>query len=174
MKSPVEVVAPSRLGTSFRWLLGATWVSNVGDGFAIAAGPLLVASLTSDPFLISLAAMMRWAPPLAFGLSAGALVGTVGLAAEWGWSHVWMPIPWPSELLPEAAALGFVTAVAAGAVGGFVGGAFARDPCAGPAVRPLPSTSERGCVPRLPHAPSAASRWRASLSCARSWPRAFR
>ena len=21
----------------------------------------------------------------------------VGLAAEWGWSHVWMPIPWPSS-----------------------------------------------------------------------------
>ncbi|MEA2141924.1 MAG: hypothetical protein QOI64_354, partial [Solirubrobacteraceae bacterium] len=30
--------------------------------------------------------------PLAFGLTAGALIGTVGLAAEWGWSHVWMPL----------------------------------------------------------------------------------
>jgi len=32
MRSPIEVVAPARLGTSFRWLLGATWVSNIGDG----------------------------------------------------------------------------------------------------------------------------------------------
>ena len=34
--------------------------------------------------------------PLAFGLWSGLGIGTVGLAAEWGWSHVWMPIPWPS------------------------------------------------------------------------------
>jgi uncharacterized membrane protein len=35
-----------------------------------------------------------------------------------------MPIPWGSSLLPEAAVAGLVTAVAAGAVGGFVGGAM--------------------------------------------------
>jgi hypothetical protein len=64
--------------------------------------------------------------PVVTGALAGVAIGTVGLAAEWGWTHVWMPIPWPSELLPEAAALGLVTAVAAGAVGGFIGGALAR------------------------------------------------
>ena len=37
-----------------------------------------------------------------------------------------MPLPWPDSLLPEAAIAGFVTAVAAGTVGGFVGGALAR------------------------------------------------
>jgi hypothetical protein len=55
------------------------------------------------------------------GAIAGALIGTIGLAAEWGWTHVWMPIPWNDSLLPEAAIAGFVTAVAAGAVGGFIG-----------------------------------------------------
>ena len=64
--------------------------------------------------------------PVAIGALAGTAIGTIGLAAEWGWSHVWMPIPWPSALLPEAAALGLVTAVAAGAVGGFVGGSLTR------------------------------------------------
>lgn len=58
------------------------------------------------------------------GAIAGALIGTVGLAVEWAWSHLWMPIPWSSALLPEAAIAGFITAVAAGAVGGFVGGAL--------------------------------------------------
>jgi hypothetical protein len=71
-------------------------------------------------------ARARGRSPVATGAAAGVLIGTVGLAAEWGWSHVWMPIPWPESLLPEAAIAGFVTAVAAGAVGGFVGGALAR------------------------------------------------
>jgi hypothetical protein len=66
--------------------------------------------------------------PVATGAVAGALIGTVGLAAEWGWSHVWMPLPWSESLLPEAAVAGFVAAVAAGAVGGFVGGALVQPP----------------------------------------------
>jgi hypothetical protein len=64
--------------------------------------------------------------PVATGAVAGVLIGTVGLAAEWAWSHIWMPVPWQETLLPEAAIAGLVTAVAAGAVGGFVGGALVR------------------------------------------------
>src|ERR671914_1209259 len=52
--------------------------------------------------------------PVATGAIAGVFIGTIGLAAEWGWSHVWMPIPWQETLLPEAAVAGLVTAVAAG------------------------------------------------------------
>ena len=66
------------------------------------------------------------------GASPGVLIGTVGLAAEWAWSHVWMPIPWSSALLPEAAIVGVVTAVAAGVVGGFVGGALTSRPARSP------------------------------------------
>jgi predicted MFS family arabinose efflux permease len=73
MRSPVEVVAPARLGSPFRWLLGSSWTSNLSDGLAIAAGPLLVASQTHDPFLISLAALSQWLPPFVFGLWAGVL-----------------------------------------------------------------------------------------------------
>jgi len=64
---------PARLGSGFRWLLASSWTTNLGDGVAVAAGPLLVASLTDDAFLVSLAALLRWAPPLVFGLYAGAL-----------------------------------------------------------------------------------------------------
>lgn len=72
--SPIaETVLPARLGVPFRWLLGSSWSTNLGDGIASAAGPLLVASLTHDPFLVSLAALLGWAPPLAFGLYAGVL-----------------------------------------------------------------------------------------------------
>lgn len=72
-----EVVAPSRLGRGFRWLLASSWTSNLGDGIALAAGPLLVASLTRDPFLVSLAAGVQWLPPLLFGLLAGAVTDRV-------------------------------------------------------------------------------------------------
>jgi MFS family permease len=68
-----EVLAPARLGSSFRWLLASSWTSNLADGISLAAGPLLVASLTSDAFLVALAATVQWLPPLLFGLLAGAV-----------------------------------------------------------------------------------------------------
>jgi len=68
-----EIAVPSRLGVGFRWLMASSWASNLGDGIALAAGPLLVASLTRDAFLVSLAATVQWLPPLLFGLMAGAL-----------------------------------------------------------------------------------------------------
>ncbi len=73
MRRIVEAFAPARLGGAFRWLLATSWVSNLADGVALAAGPLLVASLTEDARLIALAATVQWVPPLVFGLLAGAL-----------------------------------------------------------------------------------------------------
>jgi predicted MFS family arabinose efflux permease len=73
LKRVVDVVAPTRLGTSFRWLLASSWVSNLGDGIALSAGPLLVASQTHDPRLVASAALLQWLPWLLFGLQAGAL-----------------------------------------------------------------------------------------------------
>ncbi|MGA8256895.1 MAG: MFS transporter [Nocardioides sp.] len=77
MSTFLEAVAPSRLGAGFRWLLASSWISNFGDGLALAAGPLLVASQTDEPFLVALAALMVWAPPLLFGLYAGVLTDRV-------------------------------------------------------------------------------------------------
>src|SRR4051812_24293618 len=59
-----------------------------------------------------------------FGAVSGLLIGTVGLAAEWGWSHIWMPLPWTSALWPLAAILGFTAAIAAGVLGGLAGRAL--------------------------------------------------
>ena len=72
MTAFIEPIAPARLGRSFRWLLASALVSNLGDGIALAAGPLLVASQTSDPFLVAMAYFVQVAPPLLFGLWAGA------------------------------------------------------------------------------------------------------
>ncbi len=73
MSRLAEVLVPARLGVGFRWLIASSWLTNLGDGIAIAAGPLLVASLTRDAFLVALAATVQWLPPLLFGLVAGAL-----------------------------------------------------------------------------------------------------
>jgi MFS family permease len=67
-----ETVAPARLGRSFRWLLSSTVINNVGDGVALAAGPLLVASQTRDPFLVSMALLSEYLPVLLFGVIGGA------------------------------------------------------------------------------------------------------
>jgi MFS family permease len=66
-----EAIAPERLGRSFRWLLASSIVTNVGDGVALAAGPLLVASQTRDPLLVSMALLAQQLPNLLFGLVAG-------------------------------------------------------------------------------------------------------
>ena len=68
-----ETIAPARLGRSFRWLLASSVVTNVGDGIALAAGPLLVAAQTRDPLLVSMALLSQQLPNLLFGVPAGAI-----------------------------------------------------------------------------------------------------
>jgi hypothetical protein len=67
--------------------------------------------------------------PITFGALSGIAIGTIGLAAEWGWSHVWVVNPWPASLFPEGAITGLIAAIAGGVIGGFIGRALT------PAVR---------------------------------------
>jgi len=69
----LDAVVPPRLGTGFRWLLASTWVTSAGDGLALAAGPLLVASQSDNAILVSMAALLQRLPWLVFGLYAGAI-----------------------------------------------------------------------------------------------------
>jgi hypothetical protein len=78
--------------------------------------------------------------PLRFGAVAGALIGTVGFAAQWGWTHVWAALPWPGSLLPEALVAALATAVAGGVLGALIGVALR------PAPTPLPRVA-RVAVP---------------------------
>jgi MFS family permease len=77
----VERLLPARLGTGFRWLVASSWVANLGDGFALAAGPLLIASQTRHPTLLSLALLLQRLPWLLFGLFGGAAADRVDKAA---------------------------------------------------------------------------------------------
>src|SRR5688572_29775349 len=73
MPSLGDLIAPRRMGTDFRWLLASSWTSNIGDGIALSAAPLLIASLTSSPLLVAAGAMMQFLPWLLFGLLAGSV-----------------------------------------------------------------------------------------------------
>ncbi|GAC1317531.1 MAG: hypothetical protein NVSMB12_15510 [Acidimicrobiales bacterium] len=83
-----------------------------------------------------------------FGAIAGVAIGTVGLAAEWLWSHLWMPLPWHRGLFPLAAILGLAAATAGGVLGGLVGRAL------------TPRSAERPEVPRL-----ALGAWAVAFAC---------
>jgi len=72
-----DLILPTRLGAGFRRLAVSSWFSNLGDGIALAAGPLLVASQTHDPFLVALAALLQRLPFLLVGLYAGVLADRV-------------------------------------------------------------------------------------------------
>jgi MFS family permease len=73
----VEAALPARMGTPFRWLVGSSFVSNLGDGVGLAAGPLLIASQTSDPVLVAAAGLLQRLPWLLFGLYAGVLADRI-------------------------------------------------------------------------------------------------
>ena len=81
MSTLVERMLPARLGAGFRWLLGSSWTTNLGDGIAVAAGPLLLASLTDDPLLIALAALMLG---MAY-VRTRSLALPFGLHLGWNW-----------------------------------------------------------------------------------------
>jgi hypothetical protein len=66
--------------------------------------------------------------PLRLALWAGLGIGTVGLAAEWLWSEIWMPMQWSAELFPEGALVGFVAALAGTTIGAWIGTRLAVEP----------------------------------------------
>src|SRR5947208_3546314 len=116
----------------------------IGPGFGLSTlhMPLYIV----EAILVELVALaISREKALTFGAVSGVLIGTVGLAAEWGWSHVWMPLPWPSALLPEAAILGFAAAVAGGVLGGAIGRSL-MSPQAVPRVGPRWAVPVAGLV----------------------------
>ena len=61
-----------RLGADFSKLWTASAVSHIGDGVTMAAGPLLVASITTDPAAVAGAVFAQQLPWLLFALLSGA------------------------------------------------------------------------------------------------------
>lgn len=68
---------PARLGASFWRLFASSTGSNLSDGILQAVLPLIAASLTRDPLLVSLVASLAFLPWLLFAIPAGALVDRI-------------------------------------------------------------------------------------------------
>ena len=64
----------SSLGPPFGRLWAASALTNLGDGAFLAAGPLLVASVSPDPLAVGAAVAVQQVPWLLFGLVSGAVV----------------------------------------------------------------------------------------------------
>jgi hypothetical protein len=99
---------------------------------ALLVGPGLGETTPHMPLYLAEAAIVEGlafvVPPAraySFGALCGALIGTAGFAAEYAWSHVWMPNQWPAALIGEAAVPVLVAGIAAGLVGAFVGSSLA-------------------------------------------------
>jgi predicted MFS family arabinose efflux permease len=70
----VEALLPGRLSKNFQWIWASSTVANLGDGVLISAGPLLIASITREPFPIAMALFVQRLPWLLFGVVAGAVI----------------------------------------------------------------------------------------------------
>jgi hypothetical protein len=82
-------------------------------GYTTPHFPLYVA----EAAVVELAALAAPRAPLRFAVLSGLGIGTIGLAAEWGWSHVWMPHPWPASMLVPAVILALAAALAGSVLG---------------------------------------------------------
>ena len=106
-------------------------------GLALLIGPIIGQTTPHFPLYLAealvveaVALFVSTKRPLAFGLASGVGIGTVGLAAEWAWSHLWMTLPWPGAAFPEAALLGFAAAVAGSTLGAWIGTHLSPEPLA--------------------------------------------
>ncbi|HET6738827.1 MAG TPA: hypothetical protein VFH76_07835 [Kribbella sp.] len=117
-------------GTTFV-ALGVYLVIRGGIAFAVAQPlgeivghfPLLVV----EAVLVELAAFaLGNKNRFRLGVVAGVLIGTVGVVAEYAWSHVWMPIAWPSSMLPSAIGYGVLAGIGAGLVGAWLATRYAE------------------------------------------------
>lgn len=80
-----------------------------------------------------------------FGILAGILVGSLGTAAEWAWSQVFLPLPWPAPQLPAYLGYGLLAGVGAGLLAGWQLDRLDRIA----AARPTPVRTRRGAYAAL-------------------------
>src|SRR4051794_24915936 len=82
-------------------------------GYTTPHFPLYVA----EAAVVEVAALVFARRPSVFAVAAGVGIGTVGFAAEYGWSHVWMAHPWLGSMVGAALPLALLAGVAGAILG---------------------------------------------------------
>src|SRR3954454_2655499 len=122
-------------------LAAVAFYAVVSGAMALFVGPVMGRSVPHFPTYVAAAICVEAAGLVArrraFVVCSGVLVGVLGTLGEWGWSHLWMPIAWPSDFVPEAIAVSVPAALCGAFVGAFIAGA----------LRPRPERSPRAWVP---------------------------
>jgi hypothetical protein len=73
---------------------------------------------------VELAALWFARRPLALGVASGIGIGTLGFAAEYGWTQLVYTLPWNAHLLPDGPILATIAGVSGGLAGGLMGAAL--------------------------------------------------
>ena len=108
-------------------LAAAAFFIVIRGGLSLIVGEVFGQTAPHLPLYLAEAACVELAGlalarrPLALGAVAGLGIGTVGFAAEWGWSQIAMPYAWTADLLPEAWSWRSSSRVAGGLVGALLG-----------------------------------------------------
>ncbi|MEN0014615.1 MAG: hypothetical protein AAGC46_14695, partial [Solirubrobacteraceae bacterium] len=102
---------------------------------ALLVGPVLGQTTPATPLYVvealcveAAALLVKPTRPVPFGLLSGVLIGTIGLASEWGWTHLVYTIPMPSTLASIGIPYGFLAAVSASLVGAWIGTRLLTEP----------------------------------------------
>ena len=128
----VALVAARIYGGRGMALFAVLFYVALRGGLALLVGPVLGEPTPHFPLYLAEALLVEGAAllisprtrPYVFGAVAGAAIGTIGFAAEYGWSHLWMPISWQPSLIGEALLPAVLIAVAGGMLGAFIATAW--------------------------------------------------
>jgi hypothetical protein len=102
--------AAIRAAVSFIVIRGLLALALGAMGHTVPHFPLYLA----EALLVELC--FAWGP-----FATGVAIGTVGFAAEYAWSHTWMPVPWSSGLVVPGIVIGSVAAIAGCVLGSEAG-----------------------------------------------------
>jgi hypothetical protein len=115
----------------------------VRGGISLIVGPVLgeitpsLALYLPEAILVELAAVMFARRVLPFAIVSGALIGTLGLLAEDGWTQLVFRLPWTSNLFPEAIVLGVAAGIAGALLGALLGTGLRGELPAAKLTRPM-------------------------------------
>ena len=104
----------------------------VRGGLALIVGGVFGETTPHFPLYIAEALLIEGAAlaispqrsPYRFAALGGALIGTAGTLAEYGWSQIAMPIAWPAHLIPSAILVGLIGGICGALLGTFLGSAL--------------------------------------------------